>query len=323
MRKTLCAYLFPGQGSQYVGMGSDLSTFPSAQAVFAQADHILGFALSSSNIGSTKTLSQLCFQGPSETLNDTLNTQPAILVTSVAALRVLEEQRQEQGLDEPAYVAGHSMGEFSALVACGALSFEDGLRLVRERGRLMKQADEQSPGGMAAVLGLERESLGAICARAREQSGEYVGVANDNCPGQIVISGASDALELAMKLAREQKAKRVIRLAVSIAAHSPLMTEAAAEFRRALDATEFREPAIPLVANATAGPLTDPDGIRDALGRQLTSPVRWSESVRWMIEQGVTRFVEVGPKEVLTGLLRRIDRSVERVTTAEALARET
>jgi len=308
MRETLYAYLFPGQGSQYVGMGRDLCDASSvARTVFAQADSILGVILS-----------RLCFDGPPELLNDTLNTQPAILATSVATLRVLEEH----GMDGPAYVAGHSMGEFSALVAAGALSFEDGLHLVRERGRLMKQAGERNPGGMTAVLGLEREQLEAICAAVREQSGEYVGIANDNCPGQLVISGALVPLERAMKLAKERGARRVIRLAVSIAAHSPLMTEAAAEFRRLLDATPFLEPAVPIVANATAGPLTDPDDIRDALGRQLTSPVRWSESVRWMIGQGVTRFVEVGPKEVLTGLLRRIDRAVEGLSTAQALARK-
>jgi [acyl-carrier-protein] S-malonyltransferase len=289
-------------------MGRELyATSPMAQAVFDRASAVLGI-----------DMAQLCFDGPAEALNDTLNTQPAILATSVAALRTLEER----GTASPAYVAGHSMGEFSALVAAGALSFEASTRLVRERGRLMKQAGERSPGGMAAILGLERESLEEICTAAQEETQEFVGVANDNCPGQLVISGTFAALEHATALAKERGAKRAVRLNVSIAAHSPLMTEAAAEFRRLLDATEFSEPAIPLVANAVARPLTDPDDIREALGRQLTSPVHWNESVRWMIAQGVTRFVEIGPKEVLAGLLRRIDRTVERLTTAQVLELE-
>ncbi len=303
-----CAYLFPGQGSQYVGMGREFyDASPAARALFERADDILDIPLS-----------RLCFEGPAERLNDTSNTQPAIFVASVAALRALEER----GWDVPTYVAGHSMGEFSALAAGGALSFEDGLRLVRERGRLMKEAGERSPGGMAAVIGLEREPLETLCVQVRELSGEYVGVANDNCPGQVVISGAFGPLERALERAGEQGARKVVRLAVSIAAHSPLMAEVAAEFRDALAATTFHEPAVPIVANAAAAPLTDPADIRDALGRQLTSPVRWAESVRWMIGQGVGCFVEVGPQEVLTGLVKRIDRGVQRLTTAQALARD-
>jgi [acyl-carrier-protein] S-malonyltransferase len=280
------------------------TTFPSARAAFEQADGVLAMPLS-----------RLCFEGPEEELNDTYNTQPALLAASIATLRALDEQ----GFGQPAYVAGHSLGEFGALVAAGALSFEDGLRVVRERGRLMKQADEKSPGGMAAVIALDRDVVKKICADAREQTGEYVGIANDNCPGQTVISGTETALEQAMAQAKALKAKIVKRLAISIAAHSPLMAEAAGEFRRILNATPFQVPSVPIVANATAGPLTNPTEIREAVARQLTSPVNWTDSMRWLIAQGVTRFVEVGPQDVLTKLMKRIDRGVERLTSEEVL----
>ncbi len=293
------AFVFPGQGSQYVGMGRDLyEAYPEARAVFDEADEILGFPLS-----------KLCFEGPAEELNDTVNTQPAIFTMSVACLRALNPLLS---LD-PLFVAGHSLGEYTALVAAGALDFADGLKLVRERGRLMKEAGEKNPGGMAAIIGLDAGTLEGIC---QEASG--VQIANYNSPGQIVISGHREALERAMGLARERGAKRVIPLAVSIAAHSPLMRPAAEEFRRAVESTPFRRARIPLVANVTARPIVEPEEVREELVTQLTSPVRWVESVERMIEGGVDTFVEIGPKSVLTGLIRRIDRSVRTVNVGDA-----
>jgi len=304
MEQRSLVFQFPGQGSQKVGMGKELcSLSPAAAEVFDRADQALGFSLS-----------RLCFEGPAEALNDTANTQPALLTTSMAALRLLEER-----LGRPDFVAGHSLGEFSALAAAGALDFEEALFLVQERGRLMKEAGERSPGGMAAVIGLGAAEVDKLCAQVRASAGGYVGIANDNCPGQVVISGEETPLRAAAEAAKTAGAKKVVHLAVSIAAHSPLMSEAAALFRQALDKVTIRPPEIPFVANATAGPLTDPDQIRDAVGRQLTSPVYWADSVRWMIGQGASRFVEVGPGDVLTGLVKRIERGVERMTTAQAL----
>jgi [acyl-carrier-protein] S-malonyltransferase len=306
---TSTAYLFPGQGSQAVGMGKALaSAEPAAAETFRLADELLGFRLSS-----------LCWEGPESALNETINTQPALLVHSVAVLRVL--QARFPGW-EPACAAGHSMGEFSALVACGSLSFEDALRLVRLRGELMQEAGIMAPGGMMAVLGLPSDAVDGACRQASEQSGGTVQLANDNCPGQVVISGDKAGLAAAAEQLKAIGAKKIVRLAVSIAAHSPLMAEAAAEFRRALEATPFQAPSVPIVANATAGPLTDPGEILEAVAKQLTSPVHWTDSMRWLIGQGVTRFVEVGPKDVLTGLMKRIDRNVERVTSEGVLGTE-
>jgi [acyl-carrier-protein] S-malonyltransferase len=286
-------------------MGLSLfESYPVARDTFAQADEILGFLLS-----------ELCFDGPAAALNDTLNTQPAILTASVAAYRVLQKHQPQ----DPVFVAGHSMGEFSALVAAGALSFQDGLSLVRERGRLMKHAGQEQPGGMLAVLGLDRQAVEEACAIARMRTGAYVGVANDNCPGQIVISGKLEALEQATSIVEELGARRVKRLQVSIAAHTPLMTPAAETFRGHLDATSVEKPRVPVVTNATASPLTEPPTLRDALASQLTAPVRWTESVAWMAAHGIDRFVEVGPGKVLTGLVRRIVPAAERITTAAAL----
>ncbi|TEU14451.1 MAG: ACP S-malonyltransferase [Anaerolineales bacterium] len=302
------AFLFPGQGSQYVGMGQDLyEAHPDARALFDQADKVLGFALS-----------DLCFNGSGETLNDTINTQPAIFVTSVVLLRVLESDRSQA----PGFVAGHSLGEYSALVAAGAIDFAAGLQLVRERGRLMKEAGERSPGGMAAVLGLEAEAVDQVCRQAREETGGVIQVANYNSPGQVVISGDFRTRDVAIELAKAEGARRVVPLAVSIAAHSPLMECIVDEFRQAVEAVEFRKPTVPVVANVSAVPLESIEAIREELVQQLTSPVRWVESVRYMIGQGVAEFVEIGPKDVLTKLMRRIDKSVQAMSVGDATAVE-
>lgn len=283
-----------------LGMGADLAqTYSVARDTFTEADDLLGFSLSS-----------LCFEGPEEGLNDTINTQPAIFVASLATLRVLESEGWSVS---PGFTAGHSLGEYSALVAAGALSFSDGLRLVRERGRLMKEAGERSPGGMAAIIRLDDETVTDICQRASQETGAVVQVANYNSPGQVVISGDNKALEAAMELAQQARARRVVRLAVSIAAHSPLMAVIADEYRQAVEATPIRPPQVPVVANITACALNTVADIHQEMLAQLTSSVRWVESVEHMINRGVTRFVEIGPKEVLTGLVKRINKEVEAV----------
>lgn len=295
------AFIFPGQGSQFVGMGQALAqSSAAARAAFAEADEALGFALST-----------LCWEGPEETLNDTLNTQPALLTVSIAALRALHER---VGDFSPRLVAGHSLGEISALVAAGAMEFEEGLALVRTRGALMKAAGERAPGGMAAILNLDAPALVEICAEASAAAGGVVQVANDNCPGQVVISGELAALEKAMELAKAKGARRALRLPVSIAAHSPLMQSAVPEFRRAVEAVPFISPLPEIVANVTAAPMSDPNDLRVELPAQLTSPVRWTETIRYMIGAGITTFVEVGAKDVLTGLLKRIDPNVTGLT---------
>ena len=286
-------------------MGQDLAqAYPEVRSLYKQADEILGFDLSS-----------LCFEGPKETLDDTINTQPAIFCTSIAVLRALESEGR---LPAPAMVAGHSLGELTALVAAGAMDFADGLVLVRERGRLMKLAGERSPGSMAAVLKMDDAVVEKACTEAREETGQPVQIANYNSPGQVVISGDETALARAIELLREQGGRRIIPLAVSIAAHSPLMTSVVQEYRAAVDNTPMRVPDLPIVANISARPLNSVAEIRDELAGQLTWPVRWTDSVQWMLEQGVTRIVEVGPKDVLSKLVQRIDRNVETVSIGDA-----
>ncbi len=294
LNPTTTALVFPGQGSQFVGMGRELAqAFSSARQTFEEADDYLGFKLST-----------LCWEGPEATLNDTVNTQPALLTCSVAAWRTLHERLGEF---TPAFVAGHSVGELSALIAAGAMEFEDGVALVRKRGEVMKTAGERSPGGMAAILNLDVPVLVEVCAEASAATGGIVQVANDNCPGQMVISGDNTALEKAMELAKARGARRAIKLAVSIAAHSPLMQPVVDEYTRAVEAVPFIAPVPPVISNITAAPISDPNDLRAELPAQLTSSVRWTESVRYMLAQGVTTFIELGSKDVLTGLLKRID----------------
>lgn len=279
-------------------MGSDLARLrPVARSIFEQADATLGFALS-----------KVCFEGPESALNDTLNTQPAIFTHSMAALAAVELSGE---IEPPAFVAGHSLGELSALCAAGALTLEDGVRLTRERGRLMKLAGERQPGSMAAVIGIDTNTLREICAEASRTHPPGVVVANDNCPGQVVISGDKVAVAAAGAAAKAQGAKRVVPLAVSIAAHSPLMSGISDEFAQVVANTPFRPARVPVVANISARPITHPDDIRAELCAQLTAPVRWTESVQWMREQGVTTFVEIGPKDVLVNLIKRIAGDVE------------
>ena len=287
------AFQFPGQGSQQVGMGKALAgQFPIARQTFEEADDLLGFSLS-----------RLCFDGPADTLTETVNAQPAILTASIAALRTLQEATDHAIV--PTCVAGHSLGEYSALVAAEALSFADALHLVRLRGELMSLAGQANPGGMAAVLGLESDAMEEICRRASEEGG-IVQVANDNAPGQVVISGDTQALERAGELAKAAGARRVIRLAVSIAAHSRLMTQAAEGLRRAIEVIHVRPPSLPIIGNVEVCSLRDAAAVQQELVTQLTAPVRWTDTVRHLVHLGVTHFVEIGPGNVLTGLLSRI-----------------
>ena len=286
------AFVFPGQGSQVVGMGCELAAhYPIAKQTFDEADSILGFSLS-----------RLMMDGAVDELNDTVNTQPALFVHSLAAYRVFSQIYPDL---KPASMAGHSLGELSALAASGALSFDDGLRLVRKRGELMKHAGGLASGGMAAILGMDIPTLDKVCTEASTAS-EIVQVANDNCPGQVVISGAKSAVERAMSAAKSAGAKRALPLAVSIAAHSPLMDSIQREWNEAVVSTNFSTPQLTVLGNANAAPLTDEKSARADIIAQMQSRVRWTESVKYMAAQGINTFVEVGTGTVLGGLVKRI-----------------
>jgi [acyl-carrier-protein] S-malonyltransferase len=292
------AFVFPGQGSQAVGMGRDLAAhYPVAREIFDEADSVLGFSLSG-----------LMWSGTAEELNETINTQPALYVHSMAAWRTFTQFHPDL---KPATVAGHSLGELSALTASGALSFSDGIKLVRTRGELMKRAGELNPGGMAAILGLDISTLDAVCAEA-STSNEIVQVANDNCPGQVVISGHKPALERAMAASKTAGAKRAMPLPVSIAAHSPLMDSIQADWNAAVDSCPIRTPGIPVVGNVHAGPLLSADELRSDIQGQMQSRVRWTGSVQLMLGNGINSFVEAGSGEVLLGLIKRIEPSTNR-----------
>ncbi|MEX2477310.1 MAG: ACP S-malonyltransferase [Gracilimonas sp.] len=287
------AYLFPGQGSQFVGMGKELyDSNPSAAEYFDKANKILGIDLKA-----------IMFEGPEEKLKQTEFTQPAIFLHSVALYKTLDAT--------PDMVAGHSLGEFSALVACGAVSFEDALKIVRRRGELMQQAGTENPGTMAAVIGLDDEAVEKVCAQASEESGKVVVAANYNCPGQLVISGYKEAVEKAVELAKENGARMAMLLPVSGAFHSSLMQPAYDGLKDQLQQLDIKEPNCPIYSNYTAEPTTDTEDIRLNLLNQLLNPVRWTQTLNNMSTNGADLFVEVGPGKVLQGLVKRTLKGVE------------
>ncbi|WP_238655163.1 ACP S-malonyltransferase [Paenibacillus piscarius] len=295
---TKIAFVFPGQGAQAVGMGKDVyEALPQSRAVFEKGDEVLGFALS-----------RLVFEGPESELKQTVNTQPALVTASIAYLEAL----RGSGIT-PDYVAGHSLGEYSALVAAGVLAYEDAVRLVRLRGQFMEEAVPGGQGAMAAMLGADRAALSELC-RSISAAGHAVELANVNCPGQIVVSGTAAGVAEASERVKEAGGKRAIPLEVSGPFHSSLMKGAAERLAAELQKVQLNTPLVPVIANVTAAPVTDPEVIRSLLVEQVYSPVLWQDSVEWLIAEGVDTFVEIGSGSVLSGLIRKIDRNVKVVT---------
>ncbi|MFA4989463.1 MAG: ACP S-malonyltransferase [Candidatus Omnitrophota bacterium] len=295
----MVAYLFSGQGSQYVGMGRDLyENFPESRAIFDRAQELLGF-----------DLQKICFEGPEEQLKITKVSQPAIVTVSIAAYEAFKAKSKVI----PGYMAGLSLGEYSALIASGALTFEDGIRLIKIRGELMDAAAKKYPGGMVAILDLTVDKIKEICASSGAE------IANLNCPGQVVISGSTIDINKVIPLCEEAGAKRVIPLEVSGAFHSSLMAQAAQGLREALDKTNISAPSVPVVSNYTALPQDKPEQIQENLIQQVRSSVKWEDSMRFILAKGITQFYEFGPGKVLKGLLRKID-SAAQVTNIEKSA---
>jgi [acyl-carrier-protein] S-malonyltransferase len=295
------AYIFPGQGAQYAGMGRDLyDSSDSARAVFKKADEALGFPLS-----------QLCFNGPDDELRQTINAQPAIVTISLALLSAIRNSNGSKNLLAPAFVAGHSLGEYTALAAAGVVDFATAIYLTRERGRLMHQAGLENPGGMAAIIGLDEASLADICTRSGTK------IANFNCPGQLVISGDKDSLNRAMKLAEAKGARRIMPLQVSGAFHTHYMQPAADSLAEIIATISFVAPQVPIIANTTASEITTAEMVKEELLSQLCNSVLWQRSIEYMIDSGVSIFIEIGPGKVLSGLIKRINKDVKTINICD------